>query len=189
MPCASPSSGCRYAPTVMLASRMRDVVLRPLRGHASILAGASVVAVAGALIGADAAAGVVHPHGHGAVIGSTIYREYRDPQLVTWNGFELFTFSRDTRASSACSGRCSRVFLPVITSGPPRAKPGSQIRQRKLGTVRRTDGRFQVTYYHQPLYRARNGKIPCSGSTHRFGGTFTLINAAGAQPLGLCGPY
>lgn len=156
----------------------------------SVLAGASVGAVAAAvLVAGSAMAASARPPGRGVIIGSTIYREYQDPQLITWDASELFTFSRDTRRASACLGRCSRVWVPVITSGPPRAKAGSQIRQRRLGTIRRPDGRLQVTYYDKPLYRARDGMIPCSASIDQFGGTFALINAAGGRPTGLCGPY
>jgi predicted lipoprotein with Yx(FWY)xxD motif len=125
-----------------------------------------------------------------AVIGSSVYRMWMDPQLVMWDGFELLKFSRDTRRSSVCIGKCSRVWRPVISDGRPRARQGSQIRSRLLGTIRRPDGRLQVTYYHRPLYYTRDRKLlHCSGRTRQFGGTFSLVNAAGYVPSGLCGPY
>lgn len=159
---------------------------RRLHAVASVVAVAVTVLVAGSAMAADARA----PR-RGVIIGSVRYREYIDPQLVSWNGVELFIFSRDTRRSPACLGRCTRVWMPVITSGPPRAKAGSQIRSRQLGTIRRPDGRLQATYYHKPLYRAHDVRIPCtsSGSTHQFGGTFSPINAVGQQPAGVCGLY
>ena len=120
------------------------------------------------------------------------------PQLVTWNGFDLFTFSRDSSRFSACTRRCTRVWVPVITSGPPRAETGSTIRRRRLGTIRRPDGRLQATYYGKPLYRERHMDI-CSPSgpgwgdgpysVKGFGGSFSLINVVGGIPTGLCGPY
>jgi hypothetical protein len=79
--------------------------------------------------------------------------------------------------------------VPVITSGPPQVKAGSHVHMRLLGTIRRPDGQLQVTYNHEPLYRAPRDENLCADTFTAFGGTFAWIDAAGAQPIGVCGLY
>jgi predicted lipoprotein with Yx(FWY)xxD motif len=159
-------------------------------------AGLSTVAVVmsmAVVFGVAVAASARSPR-RGVTIGSIFYRDYVEAQLVTWNGTALVTFSRDKHRSSRCVGRCSRAWVPVITSGRPRTQVGSQVRSRRLGTIRRPDGRLQATYYGRPLYRPRGRKqeraIACTGfSNNHFGGTFSLITPAGDVPVGRCAPY
>jgi predicted lipoprotein with Yx(FWY)xxD motif len=58
--------------------------------------------------------------------------------------------SADPNNASTCYGACAATWVPVLTSGLPKAKAG--VLQSALGTIRRSDGTFQVTYDHHPLY-------------------------------------
>ena len=67
----------------------------------------------------------------------------------------------------------------MLTKGEPRAL--GAIRQRLLGTTRRSDGKTQVTYNGHPLYYyAHEGRneVRCHNITE-FGGVWLALNASG----------
>jgi predicted lipoprotein with Yx(FWY)xxD motif len=70
--------------------------------------------------------------------------------LVNSRGHTLYLFGKDRNGKSACSGKCAAFWPPLIASGKPRAAAGAKA--SLLGTVRRADGRMQVTYKRHPLY-------------------------------------
>ena len=65
-------------------------------------------------------------------------------------GFTLYLFEKDEHGRSACNGTCAKVWAPYVTSGKPSA--GHGVSAAKLGTIKRRDGRLQVTYAGHPLY-------------------------------------
>jgi predicted lipoprotein with Yx(FWY)xxD motif len=62
----------------------------------------------------------------------------------------LYTLSFDLRNKTTCTGVCAAIWPPLLTSG--RAKTGPGVSQRAIGTLRRPDGTFQVTYHGHPVY-------------------------------------
>ena len=62
----------------------------------------------------------------------------------------IYIFERDPKGGTVCYGECAEAWPPVLTRGEPRA--GKGVRQSLLGTVKRRDGRLQVTYAGKPLY-------------------------------------
>ena len=62
----------------------------------------------------------------------------------------VYIFERDGRNRSRCYGECAKAWPPVYTKGRPVA--GSGVKASLLGTIRRRDGRRQVTYAGKPLY-------------------------------------
>jgi predicted lipoprotein with Yx(FWY)xxD motif len=62
----------------------------------------------------------------------------------------VYVDSRDRTNASTCSDECASTWVPVITTGPPSAADG--IAAGTLGTTRRSNGTYQVTYDHHPLY-------------------------------------
>ena len=74
----------------------------------------------------------------------------------------IYIFENDPRGKSACYGECAVAWPPVYTDGQPRA--GKGVRQSLLGTVRRRDGKRQVSYAGKPLYFYVNegpGEVRC----------------------------
>lgn len=69
--------------------------------------------------------------------------------LVDAHGRTLYAFDLDKAGRSACSGACAAAWPPLVTSGKPRA---AGIQASKLRTVKRSDGRLQVTFAGHPLY-------------------------------------
>ena len=70
--------------------------------------------------------------------------------LVDGRGRTLYLFGKDKHGKSSCTGQCAGFWPPLIASGKPRAVAGAKA--SLLGTVKRPDGRLQVTYNHHPLY-------------------------------------
>ena len=109
--------------------------------------------------------------------------------LVDARGRTLYLFAKDRNGKSACSGACAAYWPALIASGKPRAGAGAK--QSLLGTIRRADGRRQVTYRHHPLYRF-------SGDTSRgltsgeglddFGGKWWALSPAGNKIVAMAAP-
>jgi predicted lipoprotein with Yx(FWY)xxD motif len=70
--------------------------------------------------------------------------------LFDRNKQAIYIFENDRRNRTVCYGECAEAWPPVYTKGKPRA--GKGVRQSLLGTVKRRDGRLQVTYAGKPLY-------------------------------------
>lgn len=91
---------------------------------------------------------------HNATLGKRI--------LVTTSGRTLYSLSAETHGRFICTGTCTNDWPPLILKRG--AKP---IGVRGLGSVRRPDGRRQVTYRGKPLYRfdmdARKGDVNGEG--------------------------
>lgn len=86
----------------------------------------------------------------------------------------LYSFSRDTATTSACT---ANAWAPLLTSESPIA--GSGVDGSKLGTIQRADGSFQITYAGQPLYmfsKALDTTTNGDGIT-AFGGQFHSVSA------------
>jgi predicted lipoprotein with Yx(FWY)xxD motif len=94
-------------------------------------------------------------------------------------GEALYLFTKDGRGKSQCYGDCAKAWPPFLTKGRPRA--GKGISASRLGTVRRRDGRLQVTYKGQPLYyyvQDKPGVILCQ-NVAEFGGDWLVVAPSG----------
>lgn len=102
--------------------------------------------------------------------------------VVDGRGRTLYLFEKDRKGHSACSGTCATYWPPLLTNGKPVAGTGAK--QALLGTIRRSDGKKQVTYGGHPLYRfvqdAKPGQIK-GQDTHFFGGAWYVVSPAGKK--------
>ena len=74
----------------------------------------------------------------------------------------IYIFENDSKGKTVCYGECAEAWPPVLTEGRPQARGG--VRQALLGTVKRRDGKRQVTYAGKPLYFYANegpGEVRC----------------------------
>jgi predicted lipoprotein with Yx(FWY)xxD motif len=78
--------------------------------------------------------------------------------LVNSQGFALYMFGPDTATASKCTASCATYWPPV--KGPVTAAPGSNLRPKLLGTIKRSDGTTQATYAGHPLYTYAADKSP-----------------------------
>jgi predicted lipoprotein with Yx(FWY)xxD motif len=139
----------------------------------SLTAGALTVAAAAAL---------VLPGGAAAQGTSVKVRSSKLGRILVDNhGKTLYLWAHDKGHRSSCNGQCATYWPPLVTSGKPKAGPGT--RARLLRTSRRADGRKQVTYHGHPLYHyAGDGHTP--GSTKgegldTFGGSWYVVDSSG----------
>jgi predicted lipoprotein with Yx(FWY)xxD motif len=102
--------------------------------------------------------------------------------LVNSRGHTLYLFGKDPKGKSACSGQCATFWPPLIASGKPRVAGAAKA--SLIGTIKRADGRRQVTYNHHPLYTFV--KDTKKGQTHgegfsAFGAKWYAVSPAGAK--------
>lgn len=93
----------------------------------------------------------------------------------------IYVFQRDKFKASRCTGECAEAWPPVYTTGKPVAGKGA--RQSLLGSIRRKDGRRQVTYRGRPLYyyaHERSGEVRCH-NVDLHGGLWWVIGADGKR--------
>lgn len=70
--------------------------------------------------------------------------------LADGNGMTLYLFTKDTKNTSTCYGKCASAWPPVLADGAPTLKDG--VASGLISTTLRTDGTTQLTYAGWPLY-------------------------------------
>jgi predicted lipoprotein with Yx(FWY)xxD motif len=92
----------------------------------------------------------------------------------------LYGFTRDKRGGkSTCYGACAAAWPVYFSKGRVKAMRG--VRQSLIGTVRRRNGRLQVTYNGWPLYYyAHEGprEVKCQ-NVDEFGGLWLVVRPNG----------
>ena len=145
-----------------------------------LLSLAALVAFGALAVGLASASASDHSVGRGGTVATSGSKLGRI--LVDSRGRTLYLFGADKHGKSACNGMCAGFWPPLIASGKPLAKSGAKA--SLLGTIRRADGRLQVTYNHHPLYTF--AKDTAKGQTNGeglsvFGGKWWAISPAGAK--------
>jgi len=111
----------------------------------------SVLVVLGAAVGGGAAPSA------GTVVKVAFSKTLKKSIVVDGKGWTVYMFTADTAGTPTCTAAllpsCPKVWPPLTSQGAPLA--GKGIIPSKLGTVKRTDGRTQVTYNRHPLYYFR----------------------------------
>jgi predicted lipoprotein with Yx(FWY)xxD motif len=93
----------------------------------------------------------------------------------------IYIFERDDENKSNCYGECAEAWPPVFAEGKPRA--GKGVEESLLGTVRRRDGKRQVTYAGKPLYyyaHEGRGEVKCH-NVNLNGGFWWAVGADGER--------
>ncbi|MCW3032536.1 MAG: hypothetical protein QOK19_614 [Solirubrobacteraceae bacterium] len=100
--------------------------------------------------------------------------------LVNSQGRTLYLFKKDSAGRSACTGECAKFWPPLRVSGKPTA--GRGVSASKLGTIKRSDGKPQVTYKGHPLYTfqqdTKAGQTNGQG-VNAFGASWFTLSSAG----------
>jgi predicted lipoprotein with Yx(FWY)xxD motif len=100
--------------------------------------------------------------------------------LFDANGQVVYVFEIDRRDRSNCtSSECVKAWPPVLTRGEPTA--GDGVDAGLLGTIRRSDGKLQVTYNGRPLYFYEHegpGEIKCH-DVNLHGGLWWVVTPEG----------
>lgn len=91
----------------------------------------------------------------------------------------LYGFTRDPRARTTCYGACATAWPPYIVSG--RLTAGAGTSRSLFGTIRRRDGRRQLTYAGKALYyyvQDGRGQVLCQ-NVREFGGLWLVVRPSG----------
>jgi predicted lipoprotein with Yx(FWY)xxD motif len=155
----------------------------------TFLASAAVIPLAALPAASAASAAITSPAAHGAPASASVAKstvEVRGTRLgkilVDSRGHTLYLFKKDSGGRSACSGACAKFWPPLRASGKPTA--GRGVSASKLGTIRRSDGKPQVTYKGHPLYTflqdTKAGQTNGQGLT-AFGASWFALSPAGNQ--------
>jgi predicted lipoprotein with Yx(FWY)xxD motif len=81
--------------------------------------------------------------------------------ITDGRGFTLYMYVPDHRGPSRCYGFCAKQWPPLtLPSGVSRPTAGTGVSAALLGTVRRADGKRQVTYNGWPLYLWQGDAAP-----------------------------
>jgi predicted lipoprotein with Yx(FWY)xxD motif len=100
--------------------------------------------------------------------------------LFDGRGVVLYAFTRDRR-TSRCYGDCAKAWPPYFA---PKGSlvVGRGVKRSLLGTVKRRNGRRQVTYAGKPLYYyvgdRRPGQILCQ-DVFEYGGRWLIVRPSG----------
>lgn len=93
----------------------------------------------------------------------------------------IYIFEKDPRGESVCYGECAEAWPPVFTDGQPEADNG--VKDSLLDTVKRRDGRLQVTYAGKPLYfyaHEAPGEVRCH-NVNLNGGLWWVVGPDGKR--------
>jgi predicted lipoprotein with Yx(FWY)xxD motif len=98
--------------------------------------------------------------------------------LALANGQVVYMYDKDTRggSTSACTGSCSSVWVPVTGSKPVASPADTGL--GALGTIGAANGAKQVTYNGMPLYTYKGAK-PLSTSGNGVAGMWHVIKLSG----------
>ena len=100
--------------------------------------------------------------------------------LFDGRGFVLYAFTRD-HGRSACYAACAKAWPPYYA---PRGSltVGAGVKRSLLGTVKRRNGRRQVTFAGRPLYYyvgdRSPGQILCQDVVE-YGGRWLIVRPSG----------
>lgn len=110
----------------------------------------------------SAAALLISGMAFGQVVGAAkVETRERQPYgryLTDGDGRAVYMFTADAKGSTTCYERCADAWPPLLTAEKPLAGP--QVTKDMLGTLKRKDGRVQVTYNGLPLYYYTKDKGP-----------------------------
>jgi len=100
--------------------------------------------------------------------------------LFDGKGRALYAFTRDTKGRSLCTGACAAAWPPFLVGSRP--KPGADVIGRLIGTIRRANGKLQVTYGGRPLYYyvgdRQPGQVLCQ-NVEEYGGLWLVVRPSG----------
>ena len=97
--------------------------------------------------------------------------------LADSNGISLYTYSKDTKDTSTCYGKCEQNWPPLLETGAPTL--GDGVDMSLIGSTVRQDGSVQVTYNGMPLYYYAADKKSGDLNGEGVGSVWYVIGADG----------
>jgi len=72
--------------------------------------------------------------------------------LISPRGLTLYHMTVEKGKKVVCTGQCTVFWPPLLVRKGGKLTAGPGVNAKKLGTIRRPNGRYQVTYAGLPLY-------------------------------------
>ncbi len=136
---------------------------------------ALVVLLAAGVATAYAVTGPILNSSRNAALGSTV--------LVNVKGLTLYHLTSEHSGTIQCSGICATFWIPVLVTGKSKPALGKGVVASKVGTIKRPDGKVQLSYNKYALYRYYLDKKPGQIGGEGFAtgtGTWEAISTSGA---------
>jgi predicted lipoprotein with Yx(FWY)xxD motif len=136
------------------------------------------LAASGAASGAQSADAST-AHAREVVAERMVNRTLDTTVLTTHRGFTLYSLSAETKGRFICTGSCTSLWSPLVV---PRGTTPTGV--KLLGTVKRPDGRTQVTYRGRPLYTFTQDRKPgdAKGNGFKDVGTWLAASVGASRP-------
>jgi predicted lipoprotein with Yx(FWY)xxD motif len=91
--------------------------------------------------------------------------------IVDAQGRTLYRFTAEGQGLPVCTGAC-------VSTWPPAIAPGTSGLPAHVATVRREDGKLQLTYDGHPLYRYSGDTSRADANGEGVGGQWFVVKAA-----------
>ena len=72
--------------------------------------------------------------------------------VVSPRGLTLYHMTVEKGKKVVCTGQCTVFWPPLLVRKGGKMTAGAGVNAKKLGTIRRPNGHYQVTYAGLPLY-------------------------------------
>jgi predicted lipoprotein with Yx(FWY)xxD motif len=138
-------------------------------GIALIAVGAAGVAMAMAATSSGASSGTVKT-AHSSKFGTL---------LVSSSGMTLYHYTPDSLKAIKCTAACASFWPPLTVAAGTKPKAGAGLSAAKLSTVKRPDGKIQVTYNGLTLYRYSADKTAGQVNGEGFQSKWFAVSSAG----------
>lgn len=99
--------------------------------------------------------------------------------LVSSSGMTLYHYTPDSLRSIKCTAACTPLWPPLTVAAGTKPKAGAGSSAAKLSTVKRPDGKTQVTYAGLTLYRYSGDKRAGQVNGEGFEGKWFAVSSAG----------
>lgn len=103
--------------------------------------------------------------------------------LVSAGGRTLYQDLAERRGRVECVGPCAVTWPPLVVAPSIKPVAGRGVSASLLGTVRRPDGRLQVTYHGLPLYLFSGDTKAGQANGQGVGGSWHALTPAGAAVM------
>ena len=99
--------------------------------------------------------------------------------LVTSAGMTLYHYTPDKNGKIKCTAACAQFWPPLVVKAGTKPTAGAGVTASKLSTVKRPDGKTQVTYAGLPLYRYSGDAKPGDVKGEGFQKIWYAVTAKG----------
>jgi predicted lipoprotein with Yx(FWY)xxD motif len=121
---------------------------------------------------ASATASVTMKSTANSALGKTI--------VVSATGRTLYSDRAEKKGAVKCLGSCTTEWLPLLITAGAKPVAGAGLKAAMLGTIKRPDGKTQVTFAGHPLYLYIGDTKPGEVNGQGVGGIWFALASTGA---------